>query len=63
MSADRRKLSAAAGAATLVPAAQQRAEAMAEVWAHLRTSDQRPLTRDEHARLRSAEARVNRRFG
>lgn len=48
---------------TLIPAAQQKADAMAEVWAHLRLSDQRPLTKDEHKRLRKAEASANRRFG
>lgn len=47
----------------LVPAARRRADALAEIWTHLRTSDQRPLTREETQRLREAERRVNRRFG
>lgn len=60
---DRRGLFTGAGAVVaLVPAAQQKADAMAEVWAHLRRSDERPLTKDEHKRLRQAEAKVNRRF-
>lgn len=59
---DRRTLFQAAGVVTLIPAAQQRADAMAEVWAHLRLSEQRPLTREEEQRLRAAEAKVNRRF-
>lgn len=63
MNLDRRNLIAGAGMVTLIPAAQQKADAMAEVLAHLRTSDQRPLTREETQRLRDAERRVNRRFG
>lgn len=59
----RRNLIKGAGVVTLIPAAQQRADALETVWAHLRTSDQRPLTTEETQRLRDAEAKVNRRLG
>lgn len=56
-------MSGPAEVVALIPAARQRDNAMAEVLAHLRMSDQRPLTKDETQRLRDAERRANRRFG
>lgn len=58
MQVDRRALFGGA-AALAVPPLTQRQDALAEVMAHLRLSNTRPLTDAERARLHDAERRHN----